>query len=149
MIFWKKVKNFLNYIHIRTFNGHNSRTAWPIEMSSKNGLMPQSSGTIHTLDAKNRFTLKGVTRDTKNVLKNHVKLTSTWTISRVTHFYVNRFFASSVWIVPLDWGIIPFFELISIGPAGLELWQRKIFFSKFFGQNFKKIISSRQKIQKI
>jgi hypothetical protein len=53
-------------------------------------------------------------------------------VSRVTHFKMNRFFTSSVYVVPLDWSIILFFDLIPIGPAGLELWQRKNYFFKFF-----------------
>jgi hypothetical protein len=48
----------------RGFRCHNSRPAGPIEMSSKNGLMRQSRGTIHTLDAKNR-----ITRDIKLGIK--------------------------------------------------------------------------------
>jgi hypothetical protein len=51
---------------------------------------------------------------------------STWTISRVTWLNVKRFFTSSIKVILLDWGIIPFFELISIGPAGLWLWPLKV-----------------------
>jgi hypothetical protein len=36
----------------RGFRSHNSRMAGPIELSSKNGIMLQSRGTIHTLDVK-------------------------------------------------------------------------------------------------
>jgi hypothetical protein len=53
----------------RGFRCHNSRPAGPIGMSSKNGLMRQSRGTIHMLDAKNRFTSNRVTRDIKLGIK--------------------------------------------------------------------------------
>jgi hypothetical protein len=49
----------------RGFRDHNSRMVGPIELSLKNGLMRQSRGTTYTLDVKNRFTWKRVTRDTK------------------------------------------------------------------------------------
>jgi hypothetical protein len=63
MIIWK-----LN--GFESFRGHNSRMARPIKLSSKNGIIRQSSGVIHTLDVKNRFTSNRVTRDTKLGFKN-------------------------------------------------------------------------------
>jgi hypothetical protein len=46
--------------------------AGPIELSSKNGLM--LGGTTYTLNVKNRFTWKRVTRDTKLAIFGHTKL---------------------------------------------------------------------------
>ena len=132
----------------RSFHGHNSRPASPIELRSNKVCKKTSRGTMYALlDFKNRFTLKWVIHD-----KVQFEVSFTWFlgqfVSRVIHLNVNRFLTSWVWIVPLDVFLHPFFDLNSIGQS-FSSYDRENFSSpfnfQFFGQNFKKIIFRRQK----
>jgi hypothetical protein len=87
----------------RSFRDHNSSMAGSIKLRSKNRIMRQSSGTIHTLDVKNRFTSNRVTRDTK-LSKNGKFCITCNSLPREPIFYIQRMNCSPrCFLAPFLW----------------------------------------------